>query len=316
MELRDTPFQISVNDRCDGCGLCWTKCPAEAILPPLDGRDSAQPALGVICQKIDADRTEVPKGTVLRVPCVKEIGFRFLVARWMSGLRRLVVFGADCSGCNPGSPLSLEDGIERVNEILRVAGQASIEVVPSGSLRQSGNRAVGTAISDVTEHATSRRGLLKEMVSRTLDTAFPSTWDPSTGDEAGAPVAFLEGLDRLRNGSEQEREGRLAAYRLGIDTRVCYGCKVCATLCPTGALGWEEGPETCDSARMRVDPSLCHGCGVCVDLCDVGAMDCTFKPELSVQRSILFREERCRVCGRNFLASHPGDGLCPGCRIT
>ncbi len=314
--LREMPFQLCVNEKCDGCGLCWTKCPAEAILPPLDGRDSAQPELGVICQKADADRTEMPEGAVLRVSCVKEIGFRFLAARWVTGLRRLVVYGADCSGCNVVPPPSREDGVQRVNEILRVAGQASIEVVPGGSLRQSGDKAGGTtAMSDGTQRATSRRELLKAMIAGPLDAAFPSTrYEPDMRDGKGASVAFLDALEGLRNGEEQEREGRLAAYRLGVNTRVCYGCKVCATLCPTGALGWEGDPETSDFARMRLDPSLCLGCGACVDLCDVGAIDFTFEPDLRVQQEILFREGRCSVCDRIFLASHPGEGLCPGCR--
>ena len=314
--LREMPFQLCVNEKCDGCGLCWTKCPAEAILPPLDGRDSAQPELGVICQKADADRTRMPEGAVLRVSCVKEIGFRFLAARWVTGLRRLVVYGADCSGCDFVFPPNREDGVWRVNEILHVAGQASIEVVPGGSLRQSEDKEGGRpAISDGAQRATSRRGLLKAMIAGSLDAAFPSTLDePGMRDETGASVAFLEALEGLCNGRDHGREGRLAAYCLAVDARVCYGCKVCATLCPTGALCWEEDLETPNSARMRLDPSRCPGCGVCVDLCDVGAFDCTFGPDLRVQQEILFREGRCRVCDRIFLASHPGEGLCPGCR--
>jgi ferredoxin len=267
-----------------------------------------------MCQKADAERTEMPKATCMRVSCVKEIGFRFLAARWMTGLRRLVVYGADCSGCDVVFSPSREDGVRQVNEILRVAGQGSIEVVSGESLGQSEGRA-GAATSDGAHRATSRRGLLKTMIAGSLDAAFPSTRDePDARDETGASVAFLDALDGLRKGEEQEREGRLAAYRLSVNVRVCYGCKVCATLCPTGALRWEEDPETPNLERMRVDPSRCHGCGVCVDLCDIGAIDFRFKPGLRVRQEIRFSEGRCGVCDRSFLASHKGEGLCPGCR--
>ena len=199
--LRERPLSLSVDEKCNGCGLCWTKCPAEAILPPLEERDSSRPEdLGVICRKADADRTEMPKGADLRVPCVKAIGFHFLAARWMTGLRRLVVHGADCSGCDIAFPPEHEDGVQRVNEILRVAGQASIEVISDGSSRQSQDKAGRSPISDGTKRATSRRGLLKTMIAGSLDVAFPSAReDPDARDETGTSVAFLEALDRMHN---------------------------------------------------------------------------------------------------------------------
>jgi ferredoxin len=308
--IEKAPLQLSVNENCDGCGLCWTKCPAEAILPPLDWGDSIQPELRVVCQKSEVDRTEMRGGAVLRVPCVKEIGFRFLAAQWMAGMRRLVVCGPDCSGCEKAAATSCEDGVLQVNEVLRVAGQPLIEVVSSASIKQSEDEDRGTVrTSDEDKHMTSRRGLLKAMIAGSLDTAFPSTRegsDPST--------AFLEALHALRNDEEREREGPVAAYDLSLDPGVCYGCKVCAILCPTGALDWEEDVEGSGSSRLRIDPSRCHGCGVCVDMCDVDAIDCTFRPGLRVQQEMLFREETCSVCGRMFLVSQPGGSFCPGCR--
>jgi ferredoxin len=227
----------------------------------------------------------------------------------------LVIHGADCSGCNVDPSPNLEDGLEGVNEILRVAGQAPIEVVPGGSSRRSGDEAGGSPISDGTERVTSRRGLLRTMIAGSLGVVIPSAREgPDTSDTTGSFVAFLEALGAIGNVNKEEREGRLAAYRLGVNARLCYGCKVCATLCPTGALHWEEDSGTRESARIRIDPSRCIGCGVCVDLCDVGAIDCKFSPELRVQQEISFMEERCSVCNRFFLASHMGEGLCPGCR--
>lgn len=314
--LRVVPLQLFVNEACDGCSLCWTKCPAEAILPSHEGGDPLQPELGVLCQRADADRAEMPEGAVLRVPCVKEVGFRFLAVRWMAGLRRLVVYGADCSGCDLVFPPGREDGVLKVNEILRVAGQAPIEVVPGGSLRCPRDAARGSASSsDGTKDSRSRRTLLKAVMAGALQAAVPSTrYGPGARDEKGPWGAFLEALKGLHSEREGEGEGRLAAYGLVVDDRVCYGCKVCATLCPTGALGWEEKRETPGSARLRVDPSRCNGCGACVDLCDVRAVDCTFRPELRAQKEIFFKEDGCSVCGRIFLASRPGEGLCPGCR--
>jgi ferredoxin len=311
--LGEKPFHLSVSERCDGCGLCWTKCPAEAVLPPMDERFSGQEDLWIVCQRTSIDRAEMTEGTGLRVPCVREIGFRFLTAGWLTGLRRLIVSGADCSGCDVVSPVNREDGLQRVNEILRIAGQGSMEVVSAESLGESEGRVGGRKGGDA-ERATSRRGLFKAVISGTLDAALPAPLEELGREPATGPsVVFLEALERLCKVGEPETGGRLAAYRLGVDPRVCYGCKVCATLCPTGALVWEEEVEPPGSARLRIDPSCCHGCGVCRDLCDAGAIELAFRPDLRVQEEILFRERSCADCDRIFLSVHPAENLCPGC---
>jgi len=315
ISLREKPFHLSVSEGCDGCGLCWTKCPAEAILPPMEERFSGQEDLWVVCQRTSTDRAEMPEGIGLRVSCVREIGFRFLTAGWLAGLRRLIVHGADCSGCDIVFPANHEDGLQRVSEILRIAGQGSMEVVSDESLVESEGWVGGREQGDA-ERATSRRGLFKAVIAGTLDAALPTTLEELGREpEGGRPVAFLEALERLGNAREPETEGRLAAYRLDVDPRVCYGCKVCAILCPTGALVWEEELEPPDSARMRIDPSRCHGCGVCRDLCDAGAIELAFRPDFRVKEEILFRERRCADCDRDFLSVHPAENLCPGCRM-
>ena len=310
--LGEKPFSLSVSEACDGCGLCWTRCPVEALLPPVHGADAVRSDLVILCRKTDRKEKEMPEGAALSVPCSKEIGFRFLAARWMAGLRRLVVEGADCSGCDVVFPPGGENGVDRVNEILRVAGQGPIEVVPAGLRGRSEDRS-GAGRDEREGRATSRRGLLKALVAGSLGAALPPARQ-GPAEEEKAFIAFLKTLDGLCGRKGERGEGRrLAAYRLSVDTRLCYGCKVCATLCPGGALVWEEDPAPPGRALMRVDPSRCLGCGVCRDLCDVGAVDCAFEPGLASGQEILFRERRCRACDRPFLSPRPEGDLCPGC---
>ena len=313
--IGEKPFHLSVSEECDGCGLCWTKCPAEAFLPPTAERLVGREELWVLCQGTSSDRAETPEDVGLRVPCVREIGFRFLAAEWMAGLRRLIVCGADCSACDVVLPVNHEDGLQRVNQILRVAGQGPMEVLSAESSGESEGR-VGEKERREEAPRTSRRGLFKAVIAGTLDAALPASLGvPGREPEAGRPVAFLEALRRLGEERESETKGRLAACRLSVDSRLCYGCRVCATLCPTGALVWEEDLETPDSARIRIDPSRCHGCGACVDLCDAGAVEVTFQPDFRVQEEIVFRERGCADCDRVFLSAHPAEDLCPGCRM-
>jgi Pyruvate/2-oxoacid:ferredoxin oxidoreductase delta subunit len=232
----------------------------------------------------------------------------------MAGLRRLIVCGAECSECDVVLPVKDEDSLQRVNEILRVAGQGPIEVLSAESLGESEGWVEGEERRDA-ERATSRRGLFKAAIAGTLGAAFHAALELPGGEvEADRPVAFLEALRGLGNARESEAKGHLAAYRLSVDPRVCYGCRVCATLCPTGALVWEEDLERPYSARMRIDPSLCHGCDACRDLCDAGAIEVTFQPDFHVQEEILLRERSCADCDRVFLSVYPTEDLCPGCR--
>ncbi len=317
VRLRETPFSLSVSEACDGCGLCWTMCPVEAFLPPVQGADVGRSELVILCRKTDRKGTERHEESALSVPCVKEIGFRFLAARWMAGLRRLVVCGADCSGCDLAFPPDRENGINGVNDILRVAGQRPIEVV-SGGLRRNSEDRPGAGRDEREGRATSRRGLLKALIAGSLGTALPPAREGRVEEEEEkkkAFIAFLETLDGLRERTGERGEGRrLAAYRLSVDAGLCYGCKVCATLCPAGALVWREDPESAAHALLRVDPCRCLGCGVCRDLCDAGAVDCAFQPGLASEQEILFRERRCRACDRVFFSSRPEGDLCPGCR--
>ena len=86
--IGEKPFHYSVSEECDVCGLCWTKCPAEAFLPPMAERLVGREELWVLCQRTSSDRAETPEDVGLRVPCVREIGFRFLTAGWLAGLSR------------------------------------------------------------------------------------------------------------------------------------------------------------------------------------------------------------------------------------
>jgi heterodisulfide reductase subunit A len=53
-----------------------------------------------------------------------------------------------------------------------------------------------------------------------------------------------------------------------VNQEVCSGCKVCQTVCPYKAIGFDVEREV-----SVVNALLCHGCGTCVAACPSGAMD-------------------------------------------
>lgn len=51
-----------------------------------------------------------------------------------------------------------------------------------------------------------------------------------------------------------------------VNEELCSSCRVCASICPYGAIDFVEG-------RARVNELLCEGCGTCVAACPSGAIE-------------------------------------------
>lgn len=313
--------EISISSACSGCNLCCTLCPSEAVRPsggPIRGHEGE---LAVICRKTDEYEGKLPDRVRLKLSCARELDFRFLLAAWAAGVRRVVVYGADCSGCELLSGRAdSKDGFVRVNRILSVSGRELLEMTcDERPLFQKGEKESGSV-----GHAdlrVSRREFFKDMVATTLEPALSSlTARPEDqeqiGEEKGkGTTAFLDALDHLSREREEKAGGRLAAYGIHVSDFRCYGCRVCATLCPTGALSWVADGESPSDERLEIDPSRCHGCNACRDLCDVGAIRIEFDPDFRVRKSIPFVEKKCQVCGRTFLSPSAIRHHCPGCRM-
>ena len=50
-----------------------------------------------------------------------------------------------------------------------------------------------------------------------------------------------------------------------VDDNACNGCGICADICPTGALFFQNN-------RAFIDQDLCQGCEVCLDACPQNAI--------------------------------------------
>lgn len=315
VEISRTSAAVAVNDRCDSCGICGTRCPAEAVSLPHGTGALKEGALWVQCRKTRGNLDETHSKKCWMIPCVKEIGFRFLLVKWMRGARKLILLGADCSRCDSALEAGREDGVQKANEILLVVGEKPFEIQFGKGTPSEHEEKITEGEAHSLKQATSRRGFFKVLAESTLATALNTSTEKSDVRKQEKPSPrFLEALERLGRERGQDRDRRMSAYEIHIETDACYGCRVCATLCPTRALSWDEGILPPYEVRLWIDPSRCTGCDVCRDLCDVGAIGIVFRPDFREQESVLFQENLCEECSRTFVSANSTSHHCPGCR--
>jgi heterodisulfide reductase subunit A len=83
----------------------------------------------------------------------------------------------------------------------------------------------------------------------------PDTVAQAKGAASGAAALMAKG------------EVEIEPYYSVVLEHLCSGCKTCQSLCPFGAIDFDEFKKIAE-----VNPALCKGCGTCVAACPSGAM--------------------------------------------
>jgi ferredoxin len=127
-------------------------------------------------------------------------------------------------------------------------------------------------------------------------------------------IHLLESINGFKSVQVVALQALLAPFAEVSVTEQCTGCKACATLCPTGAIGLDEDDA---SFCLKFTRHLCSNCRLCEGLCKHGALhtkkEVVLNRLLENEESILFKSEkkRCRVCRLGFVGS--GNGVCTVC---
>ncbi len=94
----------------------------------------------------------------------------------------------------------------------------------------------------------------------------------------------------------------------------CFGCGICALLCPNGAIGVGEEQEGVRS--IYITPHKCTGCGVCKEVCRDGCIEQIGLMQLPHMDRLLLAQVSscsCEDCGR-AISPRKGETLCVLCR--
>jgi ferredoxin len=277
-------------DACIGCGACVTACPVEgaASLPGAD-LERFRAELGDLLGRSDgsgllvrcagapppAEGSLVGAWLPIEVPCLSIVTAAWALAALAAGARAIAFRG--CGGaCGAGSADRVGSIVSFVRETLELAGSEDVADRVRLLLPEDDGESAGTDPAGLSPLANGSRA--------------PELREPAASAWALATLGAVEG----------RAAGTGAPFgRVVFEPDGCTMCGLCAAVCPTEAIRFEQGAIV---ASLDLDRSACVGCGHCAAICPEGVLSIergVDLGELGGPRDTLKRSAiaRCRRCG-------------------
>jgi len=285
-------------DECQNCGLCVTACPTRCIAPSPSGAKRALMLAGKRGDIVLSCMRAETKGDH-QEECLALLPWEFMAYLALGG--KLILNLKPCKDCPHEDCLALlEDQLRRLRHFLGEEQYAARVVCCFDALPEA-------KPGDV-----NRRDFFRSMAKSGQKTGV-LVWNDLSGSKVDAMIYRRLLARRVR---EMAKQGEKLSCRMMLPwpAEACFGCGICALLCPNGAL--EIGEEQDGKRPVYITPYKCTGCGVCKAVCRDGFMEevCSVDvPHLDKLVLARVKSRSCECCGR-ALSPQKEETLCIACR--
>ena len=270
-------------ERCNGCGLCQSVCPVDAIgvegIPvtawnELTGRKAV--SLHLSCRRFGSGPWS----------CLGFLNARDWVAlAWPmadQALRDIFVYHSHCRKCRPSVADAVEREIGRANRFLARFGRERIQLGENPPW------------PDTETQAMNRRSFFSSLITTGVETARNVMWP----EDGAVPLAKSRWRSQvLRDRDAAELAGPQDLFPTLAVAQNCIACGLCAKICPVQAI---TAVENDNCIELRHEPLLCTGCGLCAAHCPVDSITLACEGQAAKQKLIVQDFPGCIECGAIF----------------
>lgn len=284
--------------RCQNCDLCVTACATRCIAPsPTNAKKHLLLAERTGEVVLSCRRSEKRAGHVEE--CLAQLPWEFMAYLALGG--RLTLNIKTCQSCPHEDCKALLN--VQIEKLRRFLGEANWEKHVILAREEE---------ADSPQADVDRRAFFKALAHGGKKTTALMISE-AAGGKIDAMVYRRLLARRVKEIAGQDRAFACVMTLPWIEEK-CYGCGICALLCPNQAL--EVGEEQDGRRTIYITPHKCTGCGVCQAVCREGGIEglCVAKlPHMDKLILAKVKSKSCEDCGR-ALSPDKEESLCIVCR--
>ena len=283
-------------DDCENCNICAVQCPARAIKSSainlgklLELCQSKSGHVVITCRRREKAEAD------LKLYCVASIPWE--VIAYLALEKRVVILKQGCEDCeDQGCLAAFEQTVARTEEFLGAEKYGeSVRIIGEESLLPQAPEM-------------SRRELFALFGKRSKDAI--GSMLPDDGSVQLDGMVYRKLLTKRMKQLHDSGSEQAFGWSTRVFTENCWGCGICAKVCPHGAL---EVTEQEGKRYMAHSLWRCERCGICESVCLEAGMSGTrieyvMNPMPPVLTALTY--DTCRTCGSPVKTGKP---LCFDC---